>query len=63
MVALRLKEAPTLQKGEIIAITFEVLGLELPMFMDVKTDPSPKATSLLLGTGNRISVNVQPSIT
>jgi hypothetical protein len=58
-----LNEAPTLGKGEVIAITFEVLGLELPMFMEVQTDPSPNATYLLLGTGNRICANVQPSIT
>jgi hypothetical protein len=44
-------------------ITFEVLGLELPMLMEVQTGPSPKATSILAGTKNRIGANVQPSIT
>jgi hypothetical protein len=59
-VALRLNEAPPLRNAEII---FEVLGLELPMFMEVQTDPSPKATFLLLGTENGICASVQPSIT
>jgi hypothetical protein len=33
------------------------------MLMDVQTDPLPKATSLLLGVGNGIGANAQPSIT
>jgi hypothetical protein len=62
MVALRLNEAPLFRKGDIIAITFKVVGLELLMLMEVQKDPSPKATSLLLGTKNGIGANVQPSI-
>jgi hypothetical protein len=58
-----LNEAPPLRKGEIIAITFEVVGLKLPMLMEVQTDPSPKATPILLGAGNGIVPNMQPSIT
>jgi hypothetical protein len=38
MVALRLDEAPMLGKGEVIAITLEVLRLEIPMFMEIQTD-------------------------
>jgi hypothetical protein len=49
--------------GDIIAITFKVAGLELPMLMEVQKDPLPKATTLLLGTRNGISANMEPSIT
>jgi hypothetical protein len=35
MVALRLNEAPSLLKRDIIAITLKVVGLELPMLMEV----------------------------
>jgi hypothetical protein len=37
--------------------------LKIPMLKEVQTDHSPKATSLLLGTGNGIGAIVQPSIT
>jgi hypothetical protein len=62
MVALRLNEASSLQNGDIIAITFKVVGLEPPMLMEVQNDSSPKAASLLLGIGNGIGANMQPSI-
>jgi hypothetical protein len=52
-----------LGKGEIIAITLAVLGLEFPMFMEIQNHPSTKPTSLLLGTGNMIHANIQPTIT
>jgi hypothetical protein len=58
-----LNEAPPLRKGEINVITFEVVRFELHMLMEVQIDPSPKATSLLLGAGNGIGANMQPSIT
>jgi hypothetical protein len=61
-VALQLNEAPPLQKGDIIAIALEVVGLELPMLMEVQKDPPPKLTLLLLGTVDGISANMQPSI-
>jgi hypothetical protein len=61
-VALQLNEAPSLRKGDIIAIAFEVVGLELPMLMEVQKDPPPKLTSLLLGTIDGIGANMQPSI-
>jgi hypothetical protein len=62
MVALQLNEAPLLLERDLIAITLKVVRLKLPMLMEVHKDPSPKATSLLLGTGNGIGANVQPSI-
>jgi hypothetical protein len=34
-VALQLNEAPPLGKGDIIVIALEVIGLELPMLMEV----------------------------
>jgi hypothetical protein len=40
-------------------ITLKVVGLELPMLMEVQQDPPPKATALLLGTENGINANVQ----
>jgi hypothetical protein len=61
-VALQLNEAPPLGKRDLIAIALEVVGLELPMFMEVHQDPPPKVTSLLLGTGDGIGANMQPSI-
>jgi hypothetical protein len=35
MVAFQLNEAPPLGKRDLIAIVLEVVGLELPMFMEV----------------------------
>jgi hypothetical protein len=57
-----LNEAQPLLERDLIAITLKVVGLELSMLMEVHKHPLPKATTLLLGTGNGIGTNVQPSI-